>query len=212
MTTERQCCSANPLHADRQPGLRVRIWQYYFPLVELTSDTDYTYCTHIDTLVIPHGGYIIWASVTVKLLHGAPWERDSVQRVSDKRAWILSDDNHNGGADVRAADRHFSAFYWHSLICLLFDSSVTRHDKSVLKLPAEAGAAAHVPARTKWRTRTGEPLQTQTGSISLCRPGVELQNVDEDIRKSHPKLLFNHGNLDLPWLHYSIISAGECLG
>lgn len=44
-------------------------------------------------------------------------------------------------------------------------------------------------------------------SISLCRPSVELQNVDEDIRKrgggrkSHPKVLFNHGNLDLPWLH-----------
>lgn len=77
-------------------------------------------------------------------------------------------------------------------------------DKAALKLPAEAGAAAHVLARTNWRTRAGEPLQTQTDSISLCRPGVELQNVDEDIRgkrKSYSKLLFNHGNLDLPWLH-----------
>lgn len=53
----------------------------------------------------------------------------------------------------------------------------------VLKLPTEAGAAAHAPARTNWRTPAGEPLQTQTGSISLCRPGIELQNVDEDIRK-----------------------------
>lgn len=206
MATERQCCSANPLHvytksrASESPSGN----GYYFPLVELTSDTDCTYCTHIDMLVIPHRGYIIWASITVKLLPGAPWERHSVQRVSDKRAWILSDDNHSGGADVRAADRHFSAFYWHSLICLLFDSSVIRRDKAALKLPAEAGAAAHVLARTNWRTRASEPLQTQIGSISLCRPGVELQNVDEDIRgerKSYSKLLFNQGNLDLPRLH-----------
>ena len=105
---------------------------------------------------------------------------------ADKRAWILSDANHNGETDVKTTDRHFSAFNWHPQICPPPDKRRLLTWQVCLNLPEEAGTRAHAPADTIRDALTLISLKLghcaavqdpnecfwsrRTKSISLCRP------------------------------------------